>query len=330
MALLLKEMCNCDTEFFYGDKKSYNIRGSWVRFSPMPSLHRYSIFLAVCTLILVVAGASVTSHQAGLSVPDWPLSYGQVMPPMIGGVMWEHGHRMVATFVGMLTVGLAIWLAIAEPRRWMRRLGWIAVSAVIVQGILGGLTVLLLLPPAVSVSHACLAQLFFSTTVAIVVFTSRGWLGGPDLVEDYGKPSLRNLSGVIPALILIQIALGAAFRHGAIGVLAHVIGAMVVSLAILILCAFVLLQFPDHKTLRGAAKTLLAVTLAQVFLGIEAYFARLVAAEKPVPMLVFTIAHVATGALTLASSVVLAIQIWRNVNAPRPEIIPTETAAVIS
>ena len=103
-----------------------------------------------------------------------------------------------------------------------------------------------------------------------------------------------------------------------------------ISLAILILCAFVLLQFPDHKTLRGAAKTLLAVTLMQVFLGIEAYFARLGAAEKPVPMLVFTIAHVATGALTLASSVVLAIQIWRNVSAPQPEIVPTETAAVIS
>jgi len=86
---------------------------------PSPWLHRYAVLLAVCTLFLVVAGASVTSHQAGLSVPDWPLSYGQVMPPMVGGVLWEHGHRMVATFVGMLTVGLAIWMAVAEPRRWM-------------------------------------------------------------------------------------------------------------------------------------------------------------------------------------------------------------------
>ena len=294
------------------------------------SLHRYAVVLAVCTLFLVVAGASVTSHQAGLSVPDWPLSYGQVMPPMVGGVKWEHGHRMVATFVGMLTVGLAIWLAVAEPRRWMRKLGWAALGAVILQGVLGGLTVLLLLPPAVSVSHACLAQLFFSTTVAIAVFTSRGWYAGPQVVEDSGKPSLRSLSLVTPGLILIQIALGAAFRHGAIGVLAHVIGAMVVSLAILILGAFVLLQFPDHKVLRGAAKTLLAATLVQVFLGIETYFARLGAAEKPLPMLIFTIAHVATGALTLASSVVLAIQIWRNVTTPHAEALHTETAAVAS
>jgi cytochrome c oxidase assembly protein subunit 15 len=295
----------------------------------MPFLHRYAVLLAVCTLFLVVAGASVTSHQAGLSVPDWPLSYGQVMPPMIGGVLWEHGHRMVATFVGMLTVGLAIWLAVAEPRRWMRRLGWIAVGAVIVQGLLGGLTVLLLLPPAVSVSHACLAQLFFSTTVAIAIFTSRGWQVGPQIVEDYGWPSLRSLSVFTPALILLQIALGAAFRHGAIGVLPHIIGAMIVSMVILILGAFVLHQFPQHQVLRAAAKTLLAVTLVQVFLGIETYFARLGAAAKPTPMLIFTIAHVATGALTLASSVVLTIQVWRNVIARAPERT-TETAAVAS
>jgi cytochrome c oxidase assembly protein subunit 15 len=252
------------------------------------------------------------------------------MPPMIGGVKWEHGHRMVATFVGMLTVGLAIWLAVAEPRRWMRRLGWAALAAVILQGVLGGLTVLLLLPPAVSVSHACLAQLFFSTTVAIAVFTSRGWHAGPAMVEDYGWPSLRSLSILTPALILVQIALGAAFRHGAIGVLAHIIGAMVVALVTLILGAFVLHQFPNHATVRGGAKIMLAVTLVQVFLGIETYFARLGAAEKPMAMLIFTIAHVATGALTLASSVVLAIQIWRNVAVPQEKTSHPETAVVTS
>ncbi|HLH43161.1 MAG TPA: COX15/CtaA family protein [Bryobacteraceae bacterium] len=297
---------------------------------PSPWLHRYAVLLAVCTLLLVVAGASVTSHQAGLSVPDWPLSYGQVMPPMVGGVLWEHGHRMVATFVGMLTVGLAIWLAVGEPRRWMRRLGWVALAAVILQGVLGGLTVLLLLPPAVSISHACLAQLFFSTTVAVAIFTSRGWRLGPQIVQDYGKPSLRSLSAATAGLILAQIALGAGFRHGALGILPHVAGAMIVSFVILILAAFVLHQFPQHATLRRAAKTLLGVTLAQVFLGIETYFARLGAAEKPAPMLIFTIAHVAIGALTLASSVVLAIQIWRNVAAPHPEKQAEETVAVIS
>ena len=121
-------------------------------------LHRYAVALAVCTLFLVVAGASVTSKQAGLSVPDWPLSYGQVMPQMTGGVLFEHGHRMVATFVGLLTIGLAIWLGRAEQRAWMRKLGWIALGAVIVQGLLGGLTVLLLLPPDLSLSSPRLSM----------------------------------------------------------------------------------------------------------------------------------------------------------------------------
>jgi heme a synthase len=267
-------------------------------------------------LFLVVAGASVTSKQAGLSVPDWPLSYGQVMPEMTGGVFFEHGHRMVATFVGLLTIGLAIWLSRAEQRPWMRKLGWIALGAVIAQGLLGGLTVLLLLPPAVSVSHACLAQLFFSTTVAIAIFTSRSWQRGAEIVEDYGQPSLRSLAVVIPALVLAQIALGAAFRHGAMTVLPHILGAMVVAAAILIVCAFVLHQFPEHRALRPAAITLLVVTLVQVMLGIGAYYARLDASRNPVAMVIVTVAHVATGALTLASSVVLAIQIRRNVHEP--------------
>src|ERR1700679_2206457 len=165
-------------------------------------LHRYAVLLAVCTLFLVVSGASVTSKEAGLSVPDWPLSYGQVMPQMTGGVFFEHGHRMVATFVGALTVGLAVWLTRADPRPWMRKLGWIALGAVVLQGLLGGLTVLLLLPPAVSVSHACLAQLFFSTTMAIALFTSKKWMEGPEIVEDYGWPSLRTLAIVTPVLVL--------------------------------------------------------------------------------------------------------------------------------
>src|SRR6478735_6695 len=117
------------------------------------ALHRFAVLLAVSTLFLVIAGASVTSNQAGLSVPDWPLSYGQVMPEMKGGVFYEHGHRMIASAVGFLTVIFAIWLWRAEPRAWVRRLGLVAVAGVILQGVLGGLTVLYLLPKAVSISH---------------------------------------------------------------------------------------------------------------------------------------------------------------------------------
>src|ERR1700691_5232615 len=165
-------------------------------------LHRYAVLLAVCTLFLVVAGASVTSKEAGLSVPDWPLSYGQVMPQMTGGVFFEHGHRMVATAVGFMTIILAIWLTLVETRPWMKKLGFTALGAVIVQGLLGGLTVKLMLPPAVSISHARLAHVFFSTTLAIALFTSKRWLEGPEMVEDHGWPSLRSLAIATPVMVL--------------------------------------------------------------------------------------------------------------------------------
>lgn len=278
-----------------------------------PWLHRYALLLSVCTLFLVVAGASVTSHQAGLSVPDWPLSYGQVLPQMTGGVFFEHGHRMVATTVGLMTIVLAIWLARVEKRAWMRTLGWASLGAVIVQGVLGGLTVKLMLPASVSIAHACLAQLFFATTAAIALFTSKAWRQGPEIVEDRGWPSLRSLAILTPILVLAQIALGAGFRHQAIVVMPHILGAIVVAIAILMLGTFVLIQFPSHRALWPSAVALLSVTLLQLFLGVGAYFARLEAATHPLAMVLSTVAHVANGGLTLAATVVLGIQIRRNV-----------------
>ena len=293
-----------------------------------PWLHRYAILVAVCTLLLVLAGASVTSKEAGLSVPDWPLSYGQVIPEMTGGVLFETGHRMIATVVGMLTVILAIWIARIEKRAWMRRLGWVAVSLVVAQGLLGGATVLLLQPAPISMAHACLAQLFFSVTVAIAVFTSRKWQEGPEPVEDYGWPSLRSLAILTPVLILVQIALGAGFRHRAFGLLPHVIGAMLVPLVILLTGIFVLQQFPKHRSLRPAAVALLSITGVQVFLGVIAYVARINAADYPLAMVLTTVAHVATGGLTLAASVVLAIQIRRNVRVRASESAETHHQVV--
>jgi len=293
-----------------------------------PWLHRYAILVAVCTLLLVLAGASVTSKEAGLSVPDWPLSYGQVIPEMTGGVLFETGHRMIATVVGMLTVILAIWIARIEKRAWMRRLGWVAVSLVVAQGLLGGATVLLLQPAPISMAHACLAQLFFSVTVAIAVFTSRKWQEGPEPVEDYGWPSLRSLAILTPVLILVQIALGAGFRHRAFGLLPHVVGAMLVPLVILLTGIFVLQQFPKHRSLRPAAVALLSITGVQVFLGVIAYIARINAAEYPLAMVLTTVAHVATGGLTLAASVVLAIQIRRNVRVRASESAETHHQVV--
>jgi heme a synthase len=253
-----------------------------------------------------------------------------VIPQMTGGVLFETGHRMIATVVGILTIGLAIWISRADKRSWMRRLGWVAVSLVVAQGLLGGATVLLLQPAPISIAHACLAQLFFSVTVAIAVFTSPNWQQDQESVEDYGWPSLRSLAILTPALVLIQIALGAGFRHRAFSLLPHIVGAMIVPLVILLVGIFVLNQFPRHRALRPAAIRLLIVTVVQIFLGIVAYVARLNAADYPLAMVLTTVAHVATGGLTLAASVVLAIQIRRNVHEHAPETADAHHQAVTS
>ncbi len=279
-------------------------------------LHRYSVLLAVCTLLLVVAGGLVTSNDAGLSVPDWPLSYGKLMPVMEGGIFYEHGHRMVATTVGFLTIILAVWLWRVDDRAWMRRLGVAALGAVIAQGLLGGLTVIFMLPKAVSISHACLAQLFFSTTVAIAVFTSASWLRGPRITADGGTPALRALAIAAPLCIFVQLALGASARHRFLGVLPHIVGAAVATGVVLWISVRVLMRHAEHDALRKSALALVSITFLQVFLGIAAYMSRIatIDAPQPMPLMVgFTVAHVATGALTLAASVILAIQVRRNV-----------------
>jgi cytochrome c oxidase assembly protein subunit 15 len=185
-------------------------------------LHRYAVFTATCTGLLVFAGSLVTSTDSGLSVPDWPLSYGMLMPPMVGNVRFEHGHRMVATFVGMLTVILAIWLQRRESHPLVKRLGWFALLTVVAQGLLGGLTVLLLLPTQVSVAHACLGQTFFCLVVSVALLTSPGWRRDVLQRVPVGKAvdnavDLRTLTLWLTACVYVQLFLGAWMRHSGAG-----------------------------------------------------------------------------------------------------------------
>ena len=177
-----------------------------------PALHRFAWFTACSTFLLIVAGGLVTSTGSGLAVPDWPLSYGSLMPPMVGGIFFEHSHRMIASFVGCLTVILAIWTWRVEQRPWVRWLAVAAVGAVILQGLLGGLAVIYLLPTPVSVSHACLAQTFFCMTLVLALALGRE---GRTLTEQE-RDSLGRVR--TPALILVgavflQLILGALVRH---------------------------------------------------------------------------------------------------------------------
>jgi heme a synthase len=296
-----------------------------------PGLHRWSVLLACCTLLLVVAGGMVTSRDAGLSVPDWPLSYGKLMPPMEGGILYEHGHRMIATTVGMLTIVSMIWLLKVEKRRWLRVLGVVALLAVITQGVLGGLTVLYLLPWWISSAHASLAQLFFSTTVAIALFTSNWWIRGPRSIEENPMYPLRNPALAAPLCVLGQLFLGAAARHKAIGSIYHICGSPIVTGVVLWVSLRILLHYVDNRELRTVAIALLSITFCQVFLGIAAYMTRIAYADavQPMPLMVtFTVLHVAVGALTMATSVALAILVRRNISHPGAEFSRADSVAI--
>jgi len=283
-------------------------------------LHAYATILAGATFLLIIAGALVTSNDAGLSVPDWPTSFGTFrMPRMVGGVLYEHGHRMIAATVGLLTVILAVWVWLKEPRRWVRWVSGAAVLAVIAQGVLGGITVLFYLPVAISVGHATLAQSFFCTTVSLALFTRVDWRWDETKIEDLSAPSLRQLSVMTSAAILLQLVLGAAFRHNGIGIVPHIVVAMVVTLLVTWAAMRVFTKFRSERRLARLAATLVGLLVAQLFLGVGAYMMKLAArnAPQPLPPVVnVTTAHVAVGALVLATSVVLALHVFRFVASP--------------
>src|SRR4030095_775419 len=181
-------------------------------------VHRFALLVASATFFLIIAGALVTSHDAGLATNDWPLTEGRFLPKiealgipgvnMVGNLFWEHGHRMVATTVGMLTIVLVIYLFVKEKRRWVRRLGIFALLAVIAQGLLGGLTVKLMLRVGISEAHATLAQVFFCTTGSLAVFTSRSWIEARPTLEEKGTPA-RYLCVAALVTIFLQLILGA-------------------------------------------------------------------------------------------------------------------------
>src|SRR5262249_44107650 len=197
-------------------------------------LNRFAILVACATFFLIIAGALVTSNDAGLATSDWPLSNGQFFPRMVGNLFWEHGHRIVATTVGVLTLLLAGYIRWKEKREWVWKLALFAIIAVCAQGLLGGLTVKLMLPLAVSAAHATLAQLFFCTTVSLAVFTSRSWIEAHPLSEEKGALPLRYLCTAALVTIFLQLILGATLRHSATWdqplpaqlILAHIGGAV--------------------------------------------------------------------------------------------------------
>jgi cytochrome c oxidase assembly protein subunit 15 len=292
-------------------------------------LHRYTLLVTGATFLLLIAGALVTSNDAGLATSDWPRSNGQWFPKMVGNLFWEHGHRMVATTVGFLTIGLVIYLFVVEPRRWVRRLGLVALGAVIAQGLLGGLTVKLMLPLAVSAAHATLAQLFFCTMVSLSIFTSAGWQEDRKAYEDKGSLPLRYLLVAATVTIFLQLILGATLRHSATWdrflptelVVAHIGGAVAVTLILGAAVWTTLRRHAGQKYLTNPARLALVLLGLQLCLGLAAYIARLHSPTDPQPlnpMISITVAHVACGALVFATTIVLTLRTFRVLRAAEP------------
>lgn len=266
----------------------------------VPALHRFAQMTAAAAFLLICAGGLVTSTGSALAVPDWPLSFGQFFPAMRGGVLFEHGHRMIAGVVGIMVIVLGFWIGSREPRGWVRRVAFAAMGAIVLQAILGGVTVLLKLPTAVSVSHACLAQAVLSLLVVLSVATSPDWVNNRAMENIVGGSRLRvNASVITTVLIYIQLILGAVVRHTGLAMIPHMIGAGVVTLAVF-WSAVGLLRQPAWSALRPLAWASMALVLAQVSLGLTLYFVG--------RFISVTTIHVAVGALLLITMVVLSLR----------------------
>lgn len=291
--------------------------------------HRYAQFVMLCTVLLIAAGGMVTSTGSGLSVPDWPTTYGWnmftfPMSKWVGGIRYEHSHRLIASTVGFLTIVLAVWTWRVEPRRWVRRLAFTALGAVILQGLLGGLTVLFFLPPAISIGHASLAQLFFCLTVTIATVTSPAWRNAVDPVNDR---MLRRVATATTAMVYLQIILGATMRHNDAGLaipdfplafghvlppdwtpriaihFAHRLGGLIVSLAVLATSAHVFYHHRRRMELKRPAFALLFLVSMQVTLGAFVIWS----GKNPA----INTAHVVNGALVLGTSLLLTLRAHR-------------------
>jgi cytochrome c oxidase assembly protein subunit 15 len=297
----------------------------------------FAALVAASTAVLIFAGGLVTSTGSGLSVPDWPNTYGWFMwafpvSKMVGGIFYEHLHRLVASTVGFLIVILAVWLARVEPRRWVRRLGYLALAAVVTQGVLGGITVLWYLPDAISIAHASLAQIVFCLTTTIALVTSTGWKRGyqhpTSNVQLPRDPTLERLAIITTAAIYLQIVIGATMRHTGAGLaipdfplafghlippvwdskiaihFAHRVGALTVTLLILATAGHVFFHHGRRAELRRPAMLLLVLVALQIALG-----ALTVLSQK---QFIINSLHVVNGALVLVTSLVLTLRAHRS------------------
>jgi len=294
-------------------------------------LNRFAKLISGATFILIFIGGLVTSTGSGLSVPDWPTTFGHFMfsyplSGMVGGILYEHGHRMVASTVGFLTVILTAWVWLREERKWMKWLTTVGLVTVIIQGILGGITVLYRLPTAISVSHGCLAQAFFMLTIALSVFTSRQWLAEAPKSKDKSKLGIFNLAVATTCIVYIQLILGAVMRHTGAGLaipdfplafgkiippletqavaihFLHRVWAVVVIASVILTVTQIIRHHREKKMFVKLAVVLSLALMLQVTLAAFTIWTQ----KAFIP----TTAHVATGAFILATSLLISLRAY--------------------
>jgi cytochrome c oxidase assembly protein subunit 15 len=284
-------------------------------FSPWP--HRLAVVTACATVPLLFIGGLVTSKGAGLAVPDWPTTFGYNMflypwSKMIGNIFYEHSHRLVASAVGLLTIALAATFWFAERRPWVRWLGVSALGLVIVQGILGGLRVVLL-EQTLAIVHAAAAQAFFALTVSLAIFTSEKWRDereNPPLTD--GR-RLCRLCAITTAFIYLQVIFGAVLRHTGERVDAHLLFAALVTLHVALIFIRVIKHYAHHPQLLRPTQALGVLLVAQLMLGVASYLAKFTGqfplAQGTVVLLTTT--HLVVGSLMLITSLLLTLRCFR-------------------
>jgi heme a synthase len=305
--------------------------------SPTPArylalLHYYGIALSICTFLLLFAGGMVTSTNSGLSVPDWPTTFGQNMflfPPsmMKGGIFYEHGHRLFASLVGFLTIGNCLAFLFLEKRKWLKWTGFIALVLVVIQGVLGGMTVRYKLPMPVSAAHACTAELFFAVTLLMAFATSRPWIRSPSPRFRLDSPE-QALSLAFCIAVFLQIMVGAVMRHSYaglaiptfpmaygqfippfwnFGIVVHFLHTRVGATILVLLGGGLIYSVFASKRLSGAIKGLAGMLgmalIAQCLLGMVTIWT----GKAPVP----TTFHLSMGALVFATGLLLLLAIYR-------------------
>jgi heme a synthase len=280
-------------------------------------LHRFALLTALATFPLLFVGGLVTSTGSALAVPDWPTTFGYNMflyplSGMVGGILYEHSHRLLGALVGFLTVILTLWLWLKEPRPWLRWLGSLALAAVILQGVIGGLRVVLL-AHILAIVHACLAQAFFALLVSIACFTSPEQPETPADPPVGDRSRLRRLCVLTTSLIYVQVVFGAILRHTGARLDAHLVFGALVALQIIGLTRHIWRHHVEEGALVRPIMLLSGLLIAQLSLGLGAYLVKhtvLAAMATPLIRISLTTLHLVVGSVMLATAVVLTLRTY--------------------